>query len=253
MTAPDDGRPDARLAAAVAAYDGSPAAYGSVLAALATARVFLPLAAQALGTQESTVAPGLRQESAAQMALLSLVAASGERALPAFLDGRTVQRWRAEARPVPVTGPLACSAVLEDGAAALLLDPGGAGVVLRGTVLGELAAGRVPVVGAALSTRTAQVPLDAGADPDPALVQAISRALAGEAVAAARLLVGPDGPVLGLVADLPPGELAALAERLRVRLGPDLPPAGLDLAAVGPDGPGSPVPVPARRRSRWRR
>jgi hypothetical protein len=243
----DDGAPDPRLAAALAAHDGTPAGAGEVLAALVTARVFLALSAEALGTEPSAVA-GLREESAARMSLLSLVGAGGVRALPAFLDGHQVQRWRSEARPVPVEGTLACRTALEDGAGALLLDPGGRAFAVTGGALAELAAGRVPVPGAALSTRAAHVRLVAGPPAPASLLSALGRALEGEPVSAARLLAGPDGPVLGLVTDLPPGPLAALAARLRERLGADLPPAGLDLAVVDAAGPGEVVPV---RRRRW--
>ena len=234
--APDTGRADPRLAAALEAYDATPAALGEVLAALAGARVFLALSA----TQTSVADHG------AQMSLLSVTSARGDRALPAFLDGGDVQRWRAEARPVPVEGPLACRTVLDDGAAALLLDPTGRALPVGGAALAELAAGRVPVPGAALSTRAAAVELVAGPPAPAALVTALSRALGGEPVRGARLLGGPDGPVLGLVTDLSPAELAALAARRRDRLGADLPAAGLDLAAVAPDGPGQPVPLPRR-------
>lgn len=245
----DDGRPDARLAAALAADDGTPARRGEVLAALAGARVFLVLSAQALAVEESA-ATGLRQESTAEMALLSIRAPSGARALPAFVDGGQVQRWRDGARPVPVPGPVACASVLDDGAQALLLDPPGAALVLSGAVLAELAAGRVPVPGAPLSTRHGEVELAAGAPADPGLLAALTSALAPEPVRAARLLAGPDGPVLGVVpaGPLDAAGLAALAARLRDRLGPALPVAGLDLAVVAADGPGEAVPLPQRRR-----
>lgn len=250
----DDGSPDPRLARALGADDGSPAARGEVLAALAGARVFLALSAEALGTEESAV-PGLRQESSAQMSLLSLVSSTGARALPAFLDGHEVQRWRQGARPVPVAGPLACRTALEDGAEALLLDPAGAGFVVGGPALRELAEGRVPVPGAGLSTRAVEAALTAAPPAPPALLAALAGALGPEPVVAARLLAGPDGPVLGLVPDrpLPPAGLAALAARLRDRLGADLPAAGLDLAVVSREGPGEPVPLRRGRRERWRR
>ena len=241
----DDGAPDARLLAAVAAADGLAASEGELLAALAGARIFLALAAEVLATEQSTV-PGLRQESAAQMSLLSVVSSSGARALPAFLDGHQVQRWRPQARPVPATGPLACQAVLEDGAQALLLDPLGAAVPISGGPLSELAAGRVPVPGAALSTRRAEVELGNGPPAAVGLLAALSRALAPEGLAAARLLAGPDGPVLAVTprTALPAHELAALAARVRDRLGADLPGNGLDLAAL-PDGEqGQRVPLP---------
>lgn len=248
---PDDGRPDPRLSAALLAHDGSTATYGEVLAALATARVFLALSAQALATGAATGA-GLLQESSAQMSLLSLVSPRGSRALPAFLDGHDVQRWRSQARPVPVAGPLACRTVLDDGAEALLLDPTDRALAISGPALRELAAGRVPVVGAALSARTARVELVAAPAAPPRLLTALSRALAREPVRAARLLAGPDGPVLGLVADLPPADLAALADRVRGRLGSDLPPGGLDLAVVPEHGPGEPLALRPRRGLRRR-
>ena len=251
----DDGSPDPRLTAAVAADDGSPAARGELFAALAGARVFLALAAQALTTERSATT-GLRQESAAQMSLLSVVASSGRRALPAFLDGRAVQRWRPEARPVPAPGPLACRAVLDDGAAALLLDPLGAALAVTGEPLQELAAGRVPVPGAALSTRRARVELTEGPPAPPGLLTALARALAPErAVSAARLLAGPEGPVLAVTprAPLGPAELAGLASRVRDRLGGALSAGGLDLAVL-PDAPvGEPVPLPTRGLLRRRR
>lgn len=55
---PDDGSVDPRLAAALAAHDGSPASRAAVLAALAGARVFVAVRAEA--TSVETVG-GLRR------------------------------------------------------------------------------------------------------------------------------------------------------------------------------------------------
>jgi SseB protein N-terminal domain len=249
----DDGRPDVRLAAALAGDADSPAGRAEVLAALAGARVFVALAAVATGEQDAP--GGLRQEAGATMALLSLVGADGGRAVPAFTDGHEVQRWRAEARPVPVPGPQACGAVLDDGAVALLLDPHRAAFVVGTAELAALAHGRVPVSGSALSARSGEVALTDPASADPALLVALGAALEGEPVAAARLLSGPDGPVLGVVPRGPrpaPAELAALAARLVARLGTALPPGGLDLAVVTAEGPGAAVPLRRRRLLRRR-
>ncbi|HWG94073.1 MAG TPA: SseB family protein [Mycobacteriales bacterium] len=231
----DDGRPDPRLVAALAAWRAapSPAARAEVLAALVDARVFLALAARAGETEVGE--HGLLQERSAEMALLSVVGTAGARALPAFPDGTDVPRWREEARPVPVRGPLACATALDDGADALLLDPGGADLVVGADELASLADGRVPVPGTSVSTRRTAAALQAPAGPpDRALLDAVAAALHGEPVEAARLLEGPSGPVLGVVParGLAPADLAALADRVARRLGPVL-------------------PVPLRRR-RWR-
>lgn len=188
------------------------------------------------------------------MSLLSIGSASGERAMVAFADGHQVQRWLRQARPVPVLGRQAADTALSDGAAALLLDPTGAAFVVRRSELTELAAGRLPIPGTALSTRIGQAPVQAL--DDPVLVVALGRALAGEAhLRQARLLVGPEGPVLGVVPRfrLDAAQLAALASRVMAALRLDLPATGLDVAVVEPAGPGTPIPFTRRAGARRRR
>lgn len=254
----DDGTPDPALAAAVLAWRDRPGRQqrAAVLAALARARVFVAVAARAVGT-ETSEATGLRQESSAEMSLLSVAGADGARALPAFTDGHAVQRWRAEARPVPVAGPAACAAAVDDGAVALLLDPGTADLVLDAGELQALAAGEVPVPGSRLTTRaTSSSSLGAPSEPaGPELLAALAEALADEPVTAARLLAGPAGPVLGVVVPGAPdaAALASLADRVARRLGPRLPADGLDLTLVPATGPGQPVPLRQRHRFSLRR
>lgn len=224
-----------------------------MLSALSTARVFLALAARALETQVD--AAGLVEERTTDIAIITLTGRDGTRALPAFADGHAVQRWRPEARPLPLPGQTACATAVHDGATGLLVDPHDAAFLAGAAELAELAAGRVPVPGAGLSTRHATSPLGALDDPDEALVAALGVALAQEPVTAARLLAGPDGPVLGVVpaTTADPAALAALADRVARRLGDRLPAAGLDLAAVPAVGPGTPVPLGRRRRRWWGR
>lgn len=241
----DDGTADPRLVAALAG--GSRA---EVLAALADARVFAAISATS--TAEHTTEAGLRAESTAEMAVLMLEA-GGSRALPVFLAVGDVRRWRLEARPVRLTGPQACQAARDDGAEAVVLDPDAAAFALTAAELATLADGWVPVEGTGLATRRTDAALTAPGDVPPELVEALARALRPERLRAARLLAGPDGLVLGVAPrrPLPPVELAALAHRVMTRLGPDLPPAGLDLAQVAPRGPG--VPVVRRSRAPFRR
>jgi hypothetical protein len=242
----DTGSADPRLAAALEAYaaEGSLAARAEALAAVAGARLFA--AVTAISTAEHVEAgTGLRAESTAEMALLTLVGSAGGRAVPLFLDAGAAVAFRPGARPVPLPGPEACAAALEDGAVAVLVDPPGAALVVTGADLRELAGGRVPVAGAPLSTARTATALTTPAHVDQALLRAVAGALQDEPVHAARLLAGPDGPVLGVVADLTPGQLAALAARVLPRAGV----ADLALAEVPADGPG--IPVPVRRRRRW--
>lgn len=237
----DTGEPDTRLAAALRAWQDAPgtAQRAAALAALVDARVFVCVAARP--TADSV-----------EMALLTVVRTDGARVLPVFSDGHAVQRWRREARPVPVPAPQACAAALADGASGVLLDPTGAALAVDADELTRLARGWAPVAGTSLASRRTTAALTAPSAPvDADLVAALAAALASEPVRSARLLEGPDGLVLGVDADLDAAALAALASRVLRRLGPALPPDGLDLAVVPPDGPGSPVLVPAR--GWWRR
>ena len=182
--------------------------------------------------------------------MIVVTGADGRRALPAFTDGRTVDRWRAEARPLPVTGAQACASALASDCDVLLIDPGPAAVVLSAAEITELSHGRVPVLGSRLSTRrmTDAVLRDPAVAAAPDLLAAIGDALIGEPVAGARLLAGPDGPVVGIVLHEPlsPADLAALAERVARRLTAVLPADGMDLAVVAAEGPGQPI-TPRRR------
>jgi hypothetical protein len=231
--AADDGSADPRLLAAL--DRGGPA---EVLAALAGARVFAAIAATS--TAEHVTEHGLRAESTAEMAVL-LLESEGERALPVFSSVGALRRWRLDARPVPLSGPQACQAALDEGAGALVLD---ATVQLTGSDLQSLASGWVPVAGSALASRHADTELRPPAVPVPEpLLAALRRAVAPEGLRAARLLEGPDGLVLGVAPRRPldAAGLAALAHRVMTALGAQLPPEGLDLAQVAPRGPGIPL------------
>lgn len=239
----DTGTADDRLHRAL----GQPTDRAELLAALVGARVFAAITATATA-EHTAAATGLRAESSAEMAVVLLETADGSRALPVFSDLGVLKRWRLDVRPVPLTGAQACAAALDEGATAVLLDPGGAAVEVR--EVAALAAGWVPVPGSGLSVRHAVTELRGPSQPPaPALVKALRIALDGERLHAARLLEGPDGLVLGVAPTQPmaPAELAALAQRIVTRLGPALPPRGLDLAQVARKGPGQDV---LRRRLR---
>jgi hypothetical protein len=122
--APDDtGAADPALAAALAAYAEEPARESDVLAALAEARLLVPVVAE-LG--ESEVGDdGLVRDKSADMATVLMRGADGRLALLAFTSLETLHRWDPDARPVPVPAPTAALAALQDGAEALLVDVAG--------------------------------------------------------------------------------------------------------------------------------
>lgn len=106
----DDGSVDPGLAAAF----GDDVA---VLAALADARVFVPIIAL-LG---EVPAEG---DKNADMAAVLMTGADGRQALLAFGSVASMAVWDAQARPVPILGRDAARATLDEGAAAILLDLG---------------------------------------------------------------------------------------------------------------------------------
>lgn len=238
----DTGLADPGLAGALAEWAADPGSRtrAQALAALSTARVFAAVTARSTA-EHVDPGTGLRAESTAEMALVTLAGSSG-RGVPVFLDVPTVTGFADGARPVALTGAELCRAALDDGAVAVVVDPPGAAMVLGASEVAELAAGRVPVTGArGLSARTTREQLTAPATADPGLLASLATALRGEPVRRARLLEGPDGPVLGVVGAYGPAELTALAARLAPRL-----PRPLDLAVVPADGPGLPVPLKRR-------
>ncbi|MDG9705998.1 SseB family protein [Streptomyces sp. DH37] len=231
----DDGSADPALGRALAAWARDPAAEPEVLAALAKARLLVPVVA-VLGEVETPAEGGLRREKTSDMAVPTLNAPGGRKALPAFTSTDSLARWRPDARPVAVPLHQALRAVAQEGADTLVLDLAGPVTYqLTGPALLALAEGRA----------------GAAADPleDPAVAEALRAVLAAEpAVNAARL--GPGRGTDGVLAlrldpEAPPREVAgrvaaslAADETLRARLV-----RGLDLALLPPDGalPGRPL------------
>ncbi|MCK7627002.1 SseB family protein [Streptomyces sp. RS10V-4] len=233
--ADDDGSADPALAAALAARaadPGDPAAETALLSALAGARLLVPVVA-VLGEVE-TGPDGLRREKTSDMAVPTLTAPDGRRALPAFTSMATLHRWRPDARPVAVPLQQALLAAAHEQADTVVIDLAGpAPYQLTGPALRALAEGRTT------------------ADPlaDPAVTEALRALLAAEpAVVEARLTPSAetDGTLaVGLAPDAAPAEAAqrlaqALAadETLRARLV-----RGLDLALLRPGSEASGTPL----------
>jgi hypothetical protein len=117
--AEDDGSPDPRLRAALAA-----------------GRIDLP----ELQSTRLLVLLMPATDDPSEMAVVSMVNADGERGLLAFTGLDAMQTWKQESRPVPVTGQEAAGLACDEGATALVIDVfGPARTVIRGAALLALA------------------------------------------------------------------------------------------------------------------
>ena len=193
----DHGDADPQVAAALAAFAAGRGSEHATLAALARARLLVPVvavlteAAPVDGTPAGPGgAPGLRREKASEMALPTLLGSDGRRAVLAFTCLPSLTGWRPDARPVPVTAGQVWQAGVQEASAVVIDIAGPVPFAVDGARLAALAEGR-PV----------PLPQD---DPD---VQALAgAALAGEPlVAGFVLLPGSDGSDLTIQLTLAPG------------------------------------------------
>ncbi|UTT70958.1 SseB family protein [Arthrobacter sp. DNA4] len=118
----DDGTADAGYLAAIAALREGRGDEADVVASLATVRVFIPIVAQL--AEEAETEHGLHADKQADMALVTLKAADGRTALPAFTSAAALSAWHPEARPVAVYAARAALSAVAEGAELLVLDPG---------------------------------------------------------------------------------------------------------------------------------
>ncbi|MCU1515357.1 MAG: SseB family protein [Pseudarthrobacter sp.] len=118
----DDGTADAGYLAAVAALRDGSSDEAAVVASLATARVFIPIIAQL--AEEAGGAAGLTSDKQADMALVTLKAADGRTAMPAFTSAQALANWHPGARPVAVYAARAALSAVSEQAELLVLDPG---------------------------------------------------------------------------------------------------------------------------------
>lgn len=120
----DDGSADSGYLAAVAALLNGTGSEAEVVASLATARVFVPVIAQL--AEEAEGVDGLHADKQADMALVTLKAPDGRKAMPVFTTAAALEAWHADARPVAVYAARAALSAVSEGAQLLVLDPGSA-------------------------------------------------------------------------------------------------------------------------------
>lgn len=122
----DDGSADRSLLTALAELlapaDQPGPGEQAVLAALRTARVFIPIVAQLSEAGEGPT--GQHADKEADMALVTLTAPDGRKALPLFSSSGALGHWHPEARPVAAYAARAALAAAAENADLLVLDPG---------------------------------------------------------------------------------------------------------------------------------
>jgi SseB protein N-terminal domain len=118
----DDGLADAGYAAAVRRLIAGDGTEAEVIQALAGARVFVPIVAE-LG-EEADGGHGLAADKQADMALVTLKAPDGRKALPVFSSVQALQAWHPQARPVAVYAARAALSAVAEQAELMVLDPG---------------------------------------------------------------------------------------------------------------------------------
>ncbi len=155
----DDGGADPGLATALSAYaaSGDPAL---LVAGLRGRRLMVPLVA--VLDEEELGETGLRQEKSSHMAIVSLVAADGRRALLAFTSVAAMAAWDPAARGVPANADRVAAAALDDSAQAVLLDLAGpTRTLVEGAALHVVAGGtRTPYDDASLVAAVARATRD---------------------------------------------------------------------------------------------
>jgi len=212
----DTGDADPRLLEALAARAAGPSVEQDerLMCRVAAARWIVPLVAAP--TSVEGVAGPLDEhgvERSADLAVVTLTAPDGRRALPIFTSAAALGAWHVGARPVPVSAVRAAQAALTEGCEVVVIDVGSNGATeLRPSMVRALSEGR--------EWRPAHL--------DPLVAQSVSRAVAPEqSVVENRLAEGaPTGSgtlrvVLGIAPGLRQVDIEALTTRVAERLASD--------------------------------
>ena len=216
----DKGGEDPELAEALAEAHERPSAEADarLARAAAAARWLVPVVAvrgdgnegEGPHTGELQTSDPHRGETRTDMAIITLVASDGRRALPLFTSVEALAAWDASARPVPVSAARAAQAAVADGCQVAVIDLGGGhSTELRPSMLW------------ALAQEIEWMP----AHYDPVVAQAVSEAVANEAdVVTHQLEEGePLGcGVLRVVLGIRAGLSEELVEALATRIGEEL-------------------------------
>lgn len=221
----DDGTADAAYTAASSALIDGSGGEADVVRALATARVFVPIVAQL--AEEEAGAHGLSADKQADMALVTVQAPDGRRALPVFTSIAVLEAWHSEARPVAVYAARAALSAVAEKAELLVVDPGAElTFVVRRPAMWALAKQQEWVPSYEDEWLTGIVSQAVAVESDINGVGLAPGGGIGAKTATGKIVAGGGaGPELRLVLKVREGlgraELQALAARLQRRLGGD--------------------------------
>jgi len=170
----DDGAAEPAVLAALTAYAAGQGSEHAALTALARSRLLVPVVA--MPVREQGEADDQGGEKSTEMALPTMVAQDGSRAVLAFTCLDALQRWRSDARPVPVPAASAWLAGTQEADAVVIDVAGPVTFAVDGARLAALAAGR-------------PVPLP---HQDPDVLAALHLALEREPLIVAAAVTTPD-------------------------------------------------------------
>lgn len=132
----DAGDADPGVTSALASYSSDPSLAPQALAALASARLLVPVLA-VLGERDEHGG-----DKSSDMATVLLTGADGRQALLAFTGTTTLAAWNPDGRPVPVLARDAARAAIQDQADAIVVDVAGpVPFVIEGPALEHIARG----------------------------------------------------------------------------------------------------------------
>jgi SseB protein N-terminal domain len=166
----DDGAADPLVLAALTAYATGQGSEHAALTALSRSRLLVPVVAVLAEPDDRG------GEKSTEMALPTLVAQDGSRAVLAFTCLDALKRWRSDARPVPVPAASAWLAGTQEASAVVIDVAGPVPLAVDGARLAALAEGR-------------PVPLP---HQDPEVLAALHAALAREPLIVAAAVTTPD-------------------------------------------------------------
>jgi type III secretion system (T3SS) SseB-like protein len=132
----DHGDADPQVAAALAAYQAGKGSEQAALAALAGARLLVPVVAV---LADGSAAEG---DKNSEMVLPTLIGNDGRPAVLAFTGVEALARWRRDARPVPAEAARVWRAAVTDGCAVVIDVAGPVPLAVEGARLAALAAGQ---------------------------------------------------------------------------------------------------------------